>query len=173
MPVGRVGRRGMPVFSSFDECLRGCKSEDTVQTAHYVRVSMRPKSATFVTPSAARIDGCMRAADGARARRQLSKGMLGRSSFHLARPATSRDFARVSRDSFAALESIVDRAVTTDRAGVTGRLSAVVRRHSGSRAIQQRQITKANQQGFQSTRVRSTGLRRGVRSFDGNRDAMP
>jgi hypothetical protein len=56
--------------------------------------------------------------------------MLARSSFHLARPATSRDFARVSRDSLMALESIVDRAVTTDRAGVTGRLSAVVRRHS-------------------------------------------
>jgi hypothetical protein len=109
------------------------KSEDTVQTARYVSISVHHKRATFVTWLAARIVGHMRAADGARARRQLSKGMLARSSFHLARPATSRDFARVSRDSFVALESIVDRAVTTDRAGVTGRLSAVVRRHSGSR----------------------------------------
>jgi hypothetical protein len=50
------------------------KSGDTLQTARYVNISVRHKRATFVTGLTVRIVGHMRAAEGARARRQLSKG---------------------------------------------------------------------------------------------------
>jgi hypothetical protein len=50
------------------------KSENTVQAARYVRISVRHKRATLVTPLAALIDGRIRAAEDARARRQLFKG---------------------------------------------------------------------------------------------------
>jgi hypothetical protein len=45
----------------------------------------------------------------------------------------------------AALESIVDCAVTTDRAGVTGWLSAIVRRHFGPRRFNKDNSAKPNQ----------------------------
>jgi hypothetical protein len=44
------------------------KSEHTVQTARYVSISVRQKRATSVIRLAARIDGHLRAAEGARAR---------------------------------------------------------------------------------------------------------
>jgi hypothetical protein len=68
MPVGRVGRRGMPVLSSRYECLRGCKIR-----AHGADRSLRehfsaPKKGYVCNRLAARIDGHLRAAEGARAR---------------------------------------------------------------------------------------------------------